>query len=222
MRGRSQPGQRHPRPAPGAPRPAWRAPHPCCAGSTPWSSTAPAGTPRSPPAPPPARTPRAASPRRPDQRFHPPAPLRVPLDLPPDEGESEPARPSGTSPGRNPGQLSPGRLELLTSSVERCRGRPGRLPRPGRARLHYVEREDPGAGAPGTALGRPLSPARDFSMPAARTPGAARCETAARRTPAVARTPLHEPFAMAPETLQHRLTELFLRWFLIQPPPWAR
>ena len=88
-----------PRPARGAPRPGWRAPRPCCAGSTPWSSTAPAGTPRSPPAPPPASTPRAASPRRPDQRIHPPAPLRVPLTFLPDEGESEPAWPSGTNPG---------------------------------------------------------------------------------------------------------------------------
>ena len=74
--GSQQPGRQQPRLAPAAPRPASRAPRPCCAGSTPWSSTAPAGTPRSPPAPP-------ASRRQPDQRIYPPAPLRVPLDLPP-------------------------------------------------------------------------------------------------------------------------------------------
>ena len=34
---------RRPRPGRGAPRPGSRAPPPCCAGSTPWSSTAPAG-----------------------------------------------------------------------------------------------------------------------------------------------------------------------------------
>ena len=98
-----------------------RAPPPCCAGSTPWSCTAPAGTPRSLPAPLPA------SRRQPDQRVYLPVPLRVPVTFLPDEGESEPAFTLRTSLGPNPGQLSPGRPELLTSSVERCRGRPGRL-----------------------------------------------------------------------------------------------
>ena len=39
--------RRPPRPGRGAPRPASRAPPRCCAGSTPWSSTTPAGTPPS-------------------------------------------------------------------------------------------------------------------------------------------------------------------------------
>ena len=48
--GAGTPPRRPPRPGPGAPRPGSRAPPRCCAGSTPWSSTAPAGTPRPPPA----------------------------------------------------------------------------------------------------------------------------------------------------------------------------
>ena len=46
----------------------------------------------------------------------------------------------------HPGQLSPGRPALLTSPVERCRGRRPHHARGSRARLHYVEREDPGTG----------------------------------------------------------------------------
>jgi hypothetical protein len=168
------------------------APRPCRAGSTPWSSTAPAGTPRPPPAPPPASTPRTASPRRPDQRFQPPAPLRVPLTFLPDEGESEPARPSGTSPGRNPGQLSPGRLELLTSSAERCRARPGRLPRPRAepACTTWSEKTQ-AAGTPNRA-GEGRHPGTGLRHARSQHPGAARSQTAARRAPPVARTPLHK------------------------------
>ena len=84
--------RRSPRPAPGAPGPASPAPPPCCAGSTAWSSTAPAGIPPSLPAPPAGATPRTTRRRPPDQHSHPPAPLRVPLTFLPDEGESEPAR----------------------------------------------------------------------------------------------------------------------------------
>ena len=41
--------------------------------------------------------------RQPDQRFHLPAPLQVPLtSLPDDEGESEPAWPSGINPPLTP------------------------------------------------------------------------------------------------------------------------
>ena len=57
--GTRRPARRPPRPGRGAPRPASRAPPRCCAGSTPWSSTTPAGIPRSPPAGPPASTLRA-------------------------------------------------------------------------------------------------------------------------------------------------------------------
>ena len=207
MQGRSKPGRQQPRPARGAPRPASRAPRPCCAGSTPWSSTAPAGTPRSPPAP------AAASRRQPDQRIHPPAPLRVPLTFLPDEGESEPACTLRTSPGLNPGQLSPGRPELLTSSVERCRGRPGRLRGPRRARLHYVEREDPGSGHPNRAgdvtvlPGAALRHARGHAVRRGqlRNPGAL--------APAVARTPYHKPVRNGSRPLSVELDNFFLRWF---------
>ena len=59
MRDRGRSARPRPRPARGAPRPASRAPPPCCAGSTPWSSTTPAGTPRR------RRRRRPARPRRP-------------------------------------------------------------------------------------------------------------------------------------------------------------
>ena len=42
-----------------------------------------------------------------------PHPPRVPETFLPDEGESEPVPASGTNPVRHPGQLSPGRPELL-------------------------------------------------------------------------------------------------------------
>src|SRR5271166_3941575 len=45
----------------------------------------------------------------------------------------------------------------LTSPVERCRGRPARTLQAGRARLHYVGREDPGDGHPDRAARRPPS-----------------------------------------------------------------
>ena len=77
-----RPAQR-PRPARGARRPESRAPPRCCAGSTPWSSTAPAGTPPSPAAPPVARR------RPPDQRFTACARTGA-LDLLPDEGTASP------------------------------------------------------------------------------------------------------------------------------------
>jgi hypothetical protein len=66
--------------------------------------------------------------RWPDQRLH-PARTRhgCPVTFLPQEGKSEPAKASGTNPAGNPGQLFPGRPELLTRSVERCRGRPTRI-----------------------------------------------------------------------------------------------
>ncbi len=78
---------------------------------------------------------RTTRPRQPDQRFDLPAPAAGARDLPP-RGGGERARLSvGVNPASHPGQLSPGRPELLTSSVERCRGRPARIMRAGRARL---------------------------------------------------------------------------------------
>ena len=126
----AQPGTDHgrpaqrPRPARGAPRPGSRAPPRCCAGSTPCSSTAPAGTLTSPPVAASASTPPAARRRPPEQRFA--ARTRTgALDLLPDEGRAARIRPEDHL-ADNPGQLSPGRPDLLTSPVERCRSRPAR------------------------------------------------------------------------------------------------
>jgi Transposase IS116/IS110/IS902 family len=70
----------------------------------------------------PASTSSVTSRRQPDQRL--PAPARVPQTFLPEEGDSEPAATLRISLVANPGQLSPGHPELLTSPVERCRGRP--------------------------------------------------------------------------------------------------
>ena len=126
---RARHGGGRPRPAPGAPRPASRAPPRCCAGSTAWSSTAPAGIPPSPPAPPAATTPRRTRRRQPDQRFLPPAPARVPETFLPDEGESEPVPASGTTPrdtlGSSPPvarSFSPARLNAVGAGLPASRG----------------------------------------------------------------------------------------------------
>ena len=202
MRDRGRSARRPLRPARGAPGPGSRALPPCCAGSTPWSSTTLPGIPPSPPVPPAARR------RPPDQRFH-PAPATGAQTFLPDEGESEPVPASGTNPVRHPGQLSPGRPELLTSSVERCRGRPARATRAGRARLHYVEREDPGDGHPQPPAARPSSrrgtpacPRRPHTRASQATP-----------EPAVARTHSSEASSQNhQETLPNRLTDSLLRW----------
>ena len=102
-----------------------------------------------------ASTPSVSSRRQPDQRFARTA--RVPPELSPRGGDSEPAATLRISLAANPGQLSPGRPDLLTSPVERCRGRPSRAVRLGRARLHYVAREDPGDGHPQPRRARLLS-----------------------------------------------------------------
>src|SRR5690349_24915327 len=126
--------------------------------------------PRSPPARPPASTPRAAPRRRPDQRLISPAPLRVPLTFLPDEGESEPVPASGTTPWNTLGSsppvarsFSPARLNAVGAG----------LPAPwraGRARLHYVEREDPGDRRPRTASRNSHAPARDLTVRSVTTP----------------------------------------------------
>ena len=124
-------------------------------------------------------------------------------DHPPDERESEPAISLRISLAANPGQLSPGRPELLTSSVERCRGRPARTSRAGRARLHYVERGDPGDGPrnrPQTSIARH---------------GTSACASQASR-PADPRQPKQNPVriraAIAHQFSCYRLTDFFLRW----------
>ena len=112
----SSPQRRRPRPAPGAPRPGWRAPPPCSAGSTAWSSTTPAGIPPPPPAPAAATTPRKTRRRLPDQHFMPPPGQAAPRPSSPMRGRASPHFRRGPTPP-HPGQLSPGRPDLLTSSV---------------------------------------------------------------------------------------------------------
>ena len=86
------------------------------------------------------------------------------LSLPPGEGDSEPAPPSGTNPADNPGQLSPAPAFSPARLNAVGAGLPAR-PRAGRARLHYVGREGPGAtGQPRPRRSTPLS-ARNLSMP---------------------------------------------------------
>ena len=109
----------------------------------------------------------------------------------------ERARPGvGDHPVRHPGQLSPGRLELLTSPVEHCRSTPARPGRgPGRARLHYVEREDPGDGRPDRTARPPSRRCGTSACP--RPPRRPACP----RPPAssVARTPRSRPSTRATE-----------------------
>jgi len=68
------------------------------------------------------------------------------------------------------------------------------------------------ARAPGTAPGVAVLPGAELRHARSQIPGAVSCRTLGRRAPAAARTPLHKPFAMAPETLWHLLTNFFLRW----------
>ena len=149
----------------------------------------PAGIPRPPQVPPPA-----TARRQPDQRFHPCTRRGCPRPSSQMRGRASPPGRRGPTPPATLGQLSPGRPELLTSSVERCRG--SACPHhagQARARLHYVEREDPGDGHPATARGTAIVPARHFSMPSARSLAAAH-PAPRRATPAlaVARTPIHQ------------------------------
>ena len=78
--------------------------------------------------------------------------------------------------------------------------------------MHYVEREDPGGGHPEPRQGVAVLPGAELRHARSQIPGAVSCRTLGRRAPAAARTPLHKPFAMAPETLWHLLTNFFLRW----------
>src|ERR1019366_3664311 len=199
-RGHGRPARRPPRPPPGAPRPGSRAPPPCCAGSTPWSSTAPAGTPLSPPAPPSARR------RQPDQRF-PRTRHGAPRPSSPMRGRASPYRRRGPTPcdtlGSSPPvarSFSPARLNAVGA------GQPA-SPRAGRARLHYVEREDPGHRHAGNRPAEhPSSPVRRFPMPSARPRYPSTPASQATPAPAVARTP------SSAASLPNHLTDSLLRW----------
>jgi hypothetical protein len=159
MRDRSGPGRRQPRSARGTPRPASRAPRPCCAGSTPWSSTAPAGTPPSPPAPPAARR------RPPDQRCT--ACTRGgTLDLLPDEGTASPQTRRGPTSQETLGSrplvaraFSPARLNAVGAGPPAPRG-------PSPLALRRARRPGPTSAA--TAPRNGCFPARNSRMPAPR------------------------------------------------------
>ena len=92
--GPGRPARRPPRPGRGAPRPASRAPPPCCAGSTSWSSTTPAGIPRPPPARPASPLP-ATRRRPPDQRLPPRTRIRRPRPSSLTRGRASPSRRRG-------------------------------------------------------------------------------------------------------------------------------
>jgi hypothetical protein len=62
-----------------------------------------------------------------------------------------------------------------------------------------------------TGEGRP-SRCGTPACPQPGSPARSAAEPWERRSPAVARTPLHSPFAMASENSPHRLTNIFLRW----------
>ena len=121
---RSRARRRRPRHAPGAPRPASRAPPPCCAGSTAWSSTRPAGIPAAPPVPPAGTMPRKSRRRLPDQRFSPPSGTGA-LDFPPPmRGRASPHFRRGPAPpdtlGSSPlvaRSFSPARLNAVGAGV---------------------------------------------------------------------------------------------------------
>jgi hypothetical protein len=141
-----------------------------------------------------------------------PHPPRVPETFLPDEGESEPVPASGTNPACHPGQLSPRSPGASHSSVERCRGRPARTTRAGRARLHYVEREDPGDGHPQPPAERPSS-RRGTSACRSQARRPRTCASQATPAPAVAKT--HSSQASSQnhqKTLPSRLTDSLLRW----------
>ena len=94
-----------------------RAPPPCCAGSTAWSSTRPAGIPASPPVPPAGTMPRKPRWRLPDQRFSPP-PCTGALDLlPPMRGER--AMVSGNGVGRSCFRILSMSCEVWSADVHR-------------------------------------------------------------------------------------------------------
>src|SRR4249920_2819626 len=103
-----------------------------------------------------------------------------------------------------PFQLSPGRPYLLPSPVERCWGTPARTPRAGRARLHYVGREDPGDGHRNRAAERPLA---RRGIPPCPHPANARPAWASR-----SKTPDQNSFTKTTRNTPEPLDIRFLRW----------
>ena len=201
------------RPGGGAPRPGWPAPPRCCAGSTPWWSTAPAGIPAWPPAAKIPWLPPPASRRPPDQRSYTSSrTTRCPGPTLPDEGRASPlARRGPTSRdtlGSSPlvaRSFSPARLNAVGAGLH------------GRARLHYVEREAPGHKAPalphhrGTSLPAQVGASTPANGPPTRNhPG----PEATRASRSNTRPGQRHQSKINNEIPQYRLTHILLRWCL--------
>ncbi len=107
-------------------------------------------------------------------------------------GRASPHRRRGPNPVPNPGQLSPGRLELLTSSVERCRSRRARIMPGTPSPLALRGARRPGwPGTPDRAAPRP--PCRRGTPPChhSRPPGP-HSRAPCTPTPPVAKHPAHD------------------------------
>ena len=153
-------------------------------GSTAWSSTTPAGILPPPPAPPAGTTPRAPRRRPPDQRFPGTTRDRCPRPSSPMRGRASPHCRWGPNPETNPGQLSPSRPELLTSSVERCRSRPARIMPGTPSPLALRRARRPGwPGTPDRAAPRPSCRRGTPPCPHSRPPGPRSRATPSNPTP---------------------------------------
>ena len=139
---------------------------------------------------------------------------QVPLTFLPDEGEGPARMAVGDQPRLTPWaalpplarSFSPARLNAAGE------GPPPQLAAPGRPRLHYAEREDPGGGHPEPRPQKAVLAGAELWHARSQDSGAVNFESGARRAPTVARTPVHKPFAMAPKLSLHCLTNRFLRW----------
>src|SRR5271170_1321747 len=165
----------------------------------------PAGTRRPPPA---GAFPPLSRPRPPERASITPHPLRVPRTFLPGQRGGRARMIDGDQPRDPPWAALPGPPGLLTSPVERCRGRPpAHAAGTGRARLSYVGREDPGDQHPPPAAQHSPSAAgrqhaRSRPRPA-NPPGTT--------TPAVAKTPDQDQIpGNPPEPLDKHL----LRWWI--------
>ena len=127
-------------------------------------------------------------------------------------GRASPSRRRGPTPcdtlGSSPPvarSFSPARLNAVGAGLPAS-------PRAGRARLHYVEREDPGDGHPQPPRGTAIVPARTSACPQP-GPGIRAPAARPRQRPAVARTPAHK---LVPEAIRklspNHLTDSLLRW----------
>ena len=188
--GRSPAPRRRPRPAPGAPGPASRAPPPCCAGSTAWSCTAPAGTPPSPPA---APTPRRTRRRPPDQRFHAATTCTGAQTFLPVRGRTSPPVRRGPAPSRTLGSsspvargFSPARLNAVGAGPPASRGQAEPACTTWSEKTRVTERPDraPGRHTPARGTSACPQPARSpVPLPPATYTGTSRSKNHQIRNP---------------------------------------